>query len=143
MKGNAVRVAWVLGVLWLSAPLLAEELVIYPKGGQSPEQQEKDKFECYGWAKNDSGFGPMAPPTATAPPPQQQAAQGGVLRGAARGAAVGAIIDDSEGAKKGAWAGAAVGGMRRQDQKRKEAQAQQQWQQEHQSRGFSYAKTTS
>ena len=125
-------IATLLAGLWFSAPLRADELMIYPKEGQSPEQQEKDKFEWYGWAKNESGFDPMAPPTATEAPPQQQARQGGALRGAARGAAVGAIIDDSDGAKKGAWAGAAVGGMRSQDQKRKEAQAQQQWEQEQQ-----------
>lgn len=129
---TATVLATLLAGLWLSAPLRADELMIYPKEGQSPEQQEKDKFECYSWAKNESGFDPMAPPTATEAPPQQQARQGGALRGAARGAAVGAIIDDSDGAKKGAWAGAAVGGMRSQDQKRKEAQAQQQWEQEQQ-----------
>ena len=119
-----------LGALWLSAPLRADDLMIYPKGGQSPEQQEKDKFECYGWAKNESGFDPMAPPTATAPPPQQQARQGGVLRGAARGAVIGEIVDDDW--ETGAKVGAAIGGMRRADQKRKEAQAQQQWEQEQQ-----------
>jgi hypothetical protein len=123
----------ILATLWLSAPLRADELVIYPKKAQSTEQQDKDKFECYDWAKNDSGFDPMAPPVATEAPPKQQAQKGGLVRGAARGAAVGAIIDDSsEGARKGAWAGAAVGGMRRADQKRSEAQAQQQWEQEQQ-----------
>jgi hypothetical protein len=104
--------------------------MIYPKKAQSAEQQEKDKFECYSWAKNESGFDPMAPPMATAPPPKQQAPRGGVLRGAARGAAVGEIVDDDW--ETGAKAGAAIGGMRRADQKRKEAQAQQQWEQEQQ-----------
>jgi hypothetical protein len=122
-----------LAGLWLSAPLRADELMIYPKNAQSAEQQEKDKFECYSWAKNESGFDPMAPPMATEAPPQQQASRGGVLRGAARGAALGAIIDDSsEGARTGAKAGAAIGGMRRADQKRSEAKAQQQWEQEQQ-----------
>ena len=119
-----------LSALWASAPLRADELMIYPKEGQSPEQQEKDKFECYGWAKNESGFDPMAPPTATEAPPKQEARKGGVLRGAARGAVVGEIVDDDH--QTGAKAGAAIGGMRRADQKRKEAQAQQQWEQEQQ-----------
>ena len=133
LKIVATVLATLLAGLCLSAPLQADELTIYPKGGQSSEQQEKDKFECYGWAKNDSGFDPMAPPTATEAPPQQQAPKGGLLRGAARGAALGAIIDDSsEGARTGAKAGAAIGGMRRADQKRKQAQAQQQWEQEQQ-----------
>ena len=133
MKLMATILATLLGALWLSAPLQSDDLMIYPKGGQSPEQQEKDKFECYGWAKNESGFDPMAPPTATKPPPQPGAPKGGVVRGAVRGAALGAIIDDSsEGARKGARAGAAIGGMRRRDQKREQAVAQQQWEQEQQ-----------
>ena len=133
MKLMATILATLLGALWLSVPLRADDLMIYPKGGQSPEQQEKDKFECYGWAKNESGFDPMAPPTATEPPPQPGAPKGGVARGAVRGAALGAIIDDtSEGARTGAKAGAAIGGMRRRDQKRQQAVAQQQWEQEQQ-----------
>ncbi len=130
MKLMATILATLLGALWLSAPLRADDLMIYPKGAQSPEQQEKDKFECYGWAKNQSGFDPMALPTATAPPPQQQARRGGVLRGAVRGAAIGEIVDNDW--KTGAKAGAAIGGMRRADQKRKEAQEQQRWEQEQQ-----------
>jgi len=134
MKKTAVILTTTfLCAVWLSTSLWADELTIYPREGQSPEQQDKDKSECYTWAKNDSGFDPMAPPTATEAPPQQQAPQGGVLRGAARGAALGAIIDDtSEGARTGAKAGAAIGGMRRADQKRAQAQAQQQWEQEQQ-----------
>lgn len=129
-KLMAAILATLLAALWLSAPSWADDLMIYPKGGQSPEQQEKDKFECYSWAKNESRFDPMAPPTATEAPPQQQAARGGVLRGAARGAAIGEIVDDDW--ETGAKAGAAIGGMRRADQKRKQAQAQQQWEQEQQ-----------
>jgi hypothetical protein len=132
-KITASTLVTLLAGLWMSAPVWADDLMIYPKEGQSPEQQEKDEFECYSWAKNESGFDPMAPPTATEAPPQQQAPQGGVVKGAVRGAALGAIIDDSsEGARTGAKAGAAIGGMRRADQKRKEAQAQQQWEQEQQ-----------
>ncbi|TDI75648.1 MAG: hypothetical protein E2O84_04065 [Bacteroidetes bacterium] len=132
-RTDVIFATTLLCAICLSASSWADELTIYPKGGQSPEQQEKDKFECYSWAKNESGFDPMAPPTATEAPPQQQAQRGGVVRGAARGAALGAIIDDSsEGARTGAKAGAAIGGMRRADQKRKQAQAQQQWEQEQQ-----------
>lgn len=109
----------------------AQELMIFPNGDQTPEKQEEDKFACYGWAKGETGFDPMEVPTATETPPQQQAAQGGVGRGAVRGAAVGQIVGgDSDSTWKGAAAGAAIGGMRRNDQKRKEQQAQQQWEQE-------------
>jgi hypothetical protein len=98
--------------------VLAADLVIYPAQGQSQEQLDKDKYECYSWAKKQTGFDPMAQPTATAPPPPQEASKGGVGRGGARGAAVGAAVgsfdgEAGEGAKKGAAAGAVVGGIRR------------------------------
>ena len=115
--------------LCMAATSMADELMIFPNADQAPEQQEQDKFACYSWAKDQSDFDPMAPPTATEPPPQQQAKKGGVGKGLVRGAAVGAIAGD---AGKGAAAGAAIGGMRRQDQKRKEAAARQQWEQEQQ-----------
>lgn len=115
--------------LCMAATSMADELMIFPNVDQSSEQQEQDKFACYSWAKDQSDFDPMAPPTATEPPPQQQAKKGGVGRGLVRGAAVGAIAGD---AGKGAAAGAAIGGMRRQDQKRKEAAARQQWEQDQQ-----------
>ncbi len=118
-----------LGGLFVNAGAMAEELMIFPNADQSAEQQEQDKYTCYTWAKDQSGFDPMAPPTASEPPPQTEAKKGGIGRGAVRGAAVGAIAGD---AGKGAAAGAAVGGMRRQDQKRKEATAREQWEREQQ-----------
>ncbi len=115
--------------LCMAATSMADELMIFPNVDQSSEQQEEDKFACYNWAKGESDFDPMAPPTATEAPPQEGARKGGVGRGLVRGAAVGAIAGD---AGKGAAAGALIGGMRRQDQKRKEQQQRQQWEQEQQ-----------
>jgi hypothetical protein len=114
---------------------LADDMYVYPQKGQSNEQMEKDKYECYSWAKKQTGFDPMQAPTASAPPPSKEAPKGGVVRGGARGAlagvAVGAIAGDAgKGAAIGAASGALIGGMRRQDQKRQEAQAEQQWAQE-------------
>jgi hypothetical protein len=60
----------------VAGPALAQELFIYPTKGQSQEQIEKDKYDCYQWAKKETGFDPMAPPTATEPPPQQSAPGG-------------------------------------------------------------------
>ncbi|MBT8059101.1 MAG: hypothetical protein KJO33_05875 [Gammaproteobacteria bacterium] len=108
----------------------AQDLFVYPNDEQSKEQQEADEFNCYKWARDESGFDPMAAPTATEAPPPQEAKKGGVGRGAVRGAAVGAIIDGSDGAKTGAAVGGAMGGMRRADQNRRQAQSQQQWEQE-------------
>ena len=113
----------------------AAEVFIYPQKGQSAEQQEKDKFECYNWAKQNSGFDPMAAPTATRAAPQAEEKKGGVGRGLLGGAAGGAIIgaiagDAGKGAAIGAATGGLFGGMRRHNQKEREQNAQQQWKQE-------------
>jgi len=115
--------------------VLAQELVIYPAKGQSQEQLDKDKFECYNWAKKQTNFDPMEVPKATEPPPKKEAQKGGVVKGGARGALVGvtagAIADDAgKGAAIGAASGALIGGMRRQDQKKQQEQAEKQWAQE-------------
>jgi hypothetical protein len=39
-----------------SAP--AKEVFVYPKNGQSAEQQSQDRYECYRWAANQSSFDP-------------------------------------------------------------------------------------
>ena len=105
---------------------------VYPAKGQSKQQQEKDQYQCYEWAKGQSGFDPMKQPKATSPPPPQQAPEGGLLRGGARGAAVGAVGgaiggNAGKGAAIGALAGGMIGGMRRRHQAQDEAQQQQQW----------------
>ncbi len=107
----------------------SQDLVVYPAGGQDKEQQSKDEYAGYGWAKTQSGFDPMALPTASAPPPQQGAPRGGVVRGAVGGAAVGGIVDGSDGARTGAAVGAVVGGARRNRQRRQQAAAQADWEQ--------------
>ena len=111
---------------------VAQELIVFPNDGQSAEQQKQDEFECYNWARDQSGFDPMVTPTATTPPPQQGAQKGGGGRGMLRGAAIGGIIDGSDGAKTGAAVGLVGGSMRRQDQLRKEEAQRQQWEQQQQ-----------
>jgi hypothetical protein len=39
----------------------SSDLFIYPKNGQSEEQQSKDKYECHSWASSQSGFDPTQP----------------------------------------------------------------------------------
>lgn len=123
-----VIVAACLGIV--ASQVAAQELIIFPRDGQDKDQQELDEFQCYRWARDETGFDPMEVPTATEAPPQQEAKKGGVGRGAVRGAAVGGIVGGSSGAKTGAAAGGLVGGARRSDQNRSEAQAQAQWEQE-------------
>ncbi len=38
-----------------------QDLIIYPKGGQSKDQQAADQFECHTWAKGQTGFDPTQP----------------------------------------------------------------------------------
>jgi len=133
MYAMRISFAAVLCGICLSGTSVAQELIIFPNADQTKEQQQEDEFTCYNWAKGETGFDPMAVPTATEAPPQQAAQQGGVARGAVRGAAVGQIVGgDSSSTWTGAAAGAAVGGMRRNDQKRKEEAERQQWEQEQQ-----------
>jgi len=109
--------------LVLVAPALASARVyVYPKKGQSAEQQQRDEGECHTWAVNQTGYNPA---TATSSEPTE----GGVVRGGARGAATGAVIgaiagDAGTGAAAGAAGGALIGGMRRRDARHQQESAQ-------------------
>lgn len=121
----------VLAAFAVAKPATAQQLFFYPAQGQSQEQQNQDFGECHAWAIQQTGYDPMAQQAA----PQQQATEGGVLRGAGRGAlaglAVGAIAGDAgEGAAIGAAAGGLIGGFRRRDQERQIEASQQQYQQQ-------------
>lgn len=92
---------------------LAGEVIIYPAKNQPAEQQEQDKFQCYSWAKENTGFDPVNGVTGSQANEASSRQSGGVLRGAAKGAAFGAVVgDSSEAAGKGAAAGAVAGGIR-------------------------------
>lgn len=41
--------------------LLSSELYVYPKLGQSKEQQSDDRFECHKWAVQETGYDPSKP----------------------------------------------------------------------------------
>jgi hypothetical protein len=38
-----------------------DDWVIYPKNGQTKEQQAADQYECHNWAKGQTGFDPTQP----------------------------------------------------------------------------------
>ena len=44
-------------------PLVADELFIYPKEGQSKEKQAEDRYACHRWAVEESKYDPTQPPT--------------------------------------------------------------------------------
>jgi len=126
--------------LLVTGTVMARDFMIYPAQGQSYEQMDSDKYQCYGWAKNNSGFDPMQ---ASAPQALQQTQQGGVVRGGAKGAAFGAIVgaiagDAGKGAAIGAASGGMLGGMRRRSAQQQQNQMNQQVQQSYNSARNNY-----
>jgi predicted lipid-binding transport protein (Tim44 family) len=124
--------------VFIGGTAVAQDFIIYPAKGQSQDQLEKDKFECYSWAKGQTGFDPMEMPKTTAPPPPKQATSstaGGALKGGVGGgllgAGVGAIAGGKKGAKKGALigglSGGTIGGVRSSSQQKQDRKAQKQW----------------
>jgi hypothetical protein len=106
--------------------------IIYPNKGQTPQQQDMDNYQCYNWAKQNSGFDPMAPIQPTAPPPPAQAPKGGAGKGAAVGALGGAAIgslsgEAGKGAAAGAIAGGLIGGVKKKQQTKEIAAQQDQY----------------
>jgi hypothetical protein len=88
-----------------------------PNLGQSLEKQDRDSYECYLWARKQTGFDPSAPNLAPhtrvavvpEPPPGTDTAIGAVT-GAMLGAVVASRGNRPEGALIGALAGGLVGG---------------------------------
>jgi hypothetical protein len=44
-----------------------DQLFIYPKNGQSQDQQAKDRYDCHSWATSQTGFDPTQPGGGAAP----------------------------------------------------------------------------
>lgn len=116
----------------VSAQQMVGDLFVYAAEGQSEDQQSRDMWECQDWARQTTGFDPMATPRASTPPPPTEAPRGGALRGGAIGAAgglaVGALTGNARrGALIGGGGGALMGGLRRNEQNRQQAHAEEQW----------------
>lgn len=87
-------------------------LFVFPANGQDKETQSQDEYECYKWAKEQTGINPLNPPEIKAAE-VNRSADGTAVRGAARGAAAGAAIGAIAGdAGKGAAIGATAGALR-------------------------------
>ena len=43
-------------------PLMADQLFIYPKQGQSEQQQADDRYACHSWGVKQTGYDPTEPP---------------------------------------------------------------------------------
>jgi hypothetical protein len=53
------------------SPAPQGDLIIYPKNGQSKDQQAADQYECYNWSKGQTGFDPTQPAGGTSGNPDQ------------------------------------------------------------------------
>lgn len=104
---------------------------IFPKNGQSAEQQQKDEFSCHSWAVSQTGVDPTQVQVAagSATPSVEQGAKtssGSVVRGAAAGAIIAEIGDNDAG--NGAAKGAAIGLLAKRRHNRKAAEHAQEQQ---------------
>jgi hypothetical protein len=85
----------------------------YPQQGQSPEQQDRDRYECSTWATQQTGFNPSAP---NVPPHERVQVVGGpppgagVAVGAITGGILGAAVSSPRNAGAGLLLGALLGG---------------------------------
>lgn len=85
----------------------------YPQQGQSPQQLDRDKYECSSWATQQSGFNPSAP---NVPPHERVQVVGGpppgsgVAVGAITGGILGAAVSRPRDAGAGLLLGALLGG---------------------------------
>lgn len=50
-----------------AGPSAGENVFVYPRNGQSPEQQAKDRYECHRWAADQTGFDPTREGVVVAP----------------------------------------------------------------------------
>jgi len=92
------------------------QILFYPASGQSPEQQARDRYECYQWASNQTGFDPselsLAPHQrvdVVSAVPAAHDTVAGAITGAILGAASSSPRHAGGGALIGAVAGAAFG----------------------------------
>jgi len=116
-------------LMLLAEPAIAQNVIAYPERGQSPELQQRDRYDCYNWAVQQTGYDPQAQPLygSTAPPPVSGGLFQGGFRGAALGAVGGAIGGNAgEGAAIGAAVGGLFGGLRRREIEMQQMQAEQQ-----------------
>jgi hypothetical protein len=127
MKNASTTATLIPALLLGAATAVAQDLYVYPKNGQSAEQTDKDKYECYNWAKNDSGFDPMAAPTTTTAKPAGQKKQYTAVKGGLGGAAIGGLLSGKKGAKKGALAGGLLGGVSQYSHNKQVESQRQQW----------------
>lgn len=121
----------------------SQDFYVYPRAGQDNQTMEKDKYECYQWAKQQTGVDPSRGPSSYPSQGDPYQPSGEIARGAARGAVTGVVVgaiagDTGKGAAIGAASGGMIGGMRRRDRIRSNQSMQQQSQQSYDNNRATY-----
>ena len=91
-----------------------QKIFVYPSNGQSPQQTDRDRYECHVWAVQQTGVDPSRP---DANPYERVVVQpatppgAGTATGAVTGAIIGSIIGGPRNAGAGFVLGAASGAI--------------------------------
>lgn len=113
-------------------PSSLTRVYFYAQRGQSPEQQDRDRYECFNWAAQQTGFDPSRRPAPSGNArlvpvhPSGETVAAGALMGAAIGAVVSKPWNRGEGAIVGAVAGSALGAVAASSQEAAARNAQKQ-----------------
>ena len=108
----SLMIVSILGLYIVGSANIFANFYVYPKDGQSPDQLNRDKFECHEWAKQQTGVDPMSLSTLPSQSSGGEKKRGGLFKGALGGAALGAIGGAIAGnAGMGAAIGAGTGGL--------------------------------
>jgi hypothetical protein len=125
-----------------------QRVFVYPANGQSPDQTERDRYECHVWAVQQTGVDPSRPDSnayqSVVVQPSAPVPGSGVAGGAVAGAIIGSIIAGpwhaGQGLLLGGATGAIIGGAAEANATQNaQAQAQQAQQQINQSNAQSRA----
>ncbi len=91
-----------------------QRVFVYPANGQSPEQTERDRYECHMWAVQQTGVDPSRPDSGAYQRVVVQPANppgSGTAAGIVGGAIVGSLLAGPWHAGAGALIGGATGGI--------------------------------
>jgi len=120
MKNTIQRISGItlLSLVAINTSAKPGDVYVYPADGQSLEQTERDRYECYVWGSKETGFDPSARMKKTANvvrvPVARNEKKGAAITGTIIGAIAGAAIGSHDrragtGAIIGAATGTAIG----------------------------------
>jgi hypothetical protein len=66
----------------------AQNVMVYPAQGQTPDQVSRDRYECHTWAVQQTGYDPSSGAASPQSNSQQESVRRETLKGGARGAAI-------------------------------------------------------